>query len=324
MTAVYSLAQIKKAVAGLDALPAIEAGFVAYSKGEAVVPPVGELIFADPPGEAHIKYGYLRGDNVFVVKVATGFYENPKHGLPASSGLMLVFDSRTGVLLAVLLEEGFLTNVRTALAGAISAKYLARKPIECIAVLGTGVQARMQAEEVAAVVGCKRVAAWGRRTDALDAYRRDMQAKGFEVSTMQNVGAATRNAHLIITTTASETPILDLKHVAPGTHIVAMGSDTEAKNELSIDLIGAADVYVTDSLLQCSTRGELHHALRAGVRRIEDTVELGQVIADPTLGRANEAQITIADLTGVAVQDIAIAKAVCAVLAHRQAKRGQT
>jgi ornithine cyclodeaminase len=317
MTDVYTLSQIEAALEGLDAMPAIEAGFVAYSKGEAVVPPVGELIFDSPPGDAHIKYGFLRGDDVFVIKVATGFYDNPKQGLPGNSGLMLVFDSRIGTLRAVLLDEGYLTNVRTALAGAISAKWLAPKQVNRIAVLGTGLQARMQVEAAAPLFGCREIGVWGRRGDALEAYRNDMEAKGFEVQTSLDVGDVTRNAQLIITTTASETPILGINDVSAGTHIVAMGSDTETKNELHADLIGAADIYVTDSLSQCSTRGEFHHALSAGKRSPADTVELGLVIADRSLGRQNDQQITIADLTGVAVQDIAIAKAVCARLSAR-------
>jgi ornithine cyclodeaminase len=316
MAKVHSLEAIQRAAATLDFVPDIEAGFVAYSKGQAVVPPVGELLFDNPPGDAHIKYGKIIGDDVFVIKVATGFYDNPKKGLPGNSGLMLVFSATTGILDAVLLDEGYLTNVRTALAGAISAKWLAPKRVDQIAVLGTGLQARMQVEEIAKVTGCRNVKVWGRSVEARAAYVADMKAKGFAVIAHDNVGDVTRDAQVIVTTTASEKPLLFKQHVSPGTHIIAMGSDTETKNEIDPAVLDAADIYVADSIIQCQTRGELHHALNGTMRAADRAVELGSVIADRSLGRASDNQITITDLTGVAVQDIAIAKAVCKALGN--------
>src|SRR5580658_7578580 len=122
----------------------MENGFVAYSRGEVVVPPVGHLDFADPPGDCHIKYGYIRGDDTFTVKMATGFYRNPDIGLPSSNGAMLVFSARTGEPLALLHDEGYLTDVRTAAAGAVAAKYLAPREVECIGMVGAGTQAHLQ------------------------------------------------------------------------------------------------------------------------------------------------------------------------------------
>jgi ornithine cyclodeaminase len=303
--------RIVAALPSLDLTNAIEAGFVAYSDGRAIVPPVGELLFDAPRGDAHIKYGRIIGDDVYVIKIASGFYDNPKRGLPGNSGLMLVFSATTGILDTILLDEGHLTNVRTALAGAITAKWLAPTDVRRISVLGTGLQARMQAGAIAKVTGCWRVTVWGRRDDALEACRRDMIACGLEVTTTRDIAEATLPAQLIVTTTASETPLLAPEHVSPGTHIVAMGSDTETKNEIDPSLLGAVDVYVADSIAQCATRGELHHAIRAGTRDAGTVTELGAVIAGRHPGRTDDYQITLADLTGVAVQDIAIAKAVC-------------
>ncbi|MGZ5423424.1 MAG: ornithine cyclodeaminase family protein, partial [Candidatus Aminicenantales bacterium] len=118
MPAVVSLAEIRKALGAIDPLPLIEDGFVAYSRGRVIVPPVGELVFDDPPGDVHIKYGYIKGGEVYVIKIASGFTDNPRRGLPSGDGLMLVFDQKTGVLQAILLDEGYLTNLRTAVAGA--------------------------------------------------------------------------------------------------------------------------------------------------------------------------------------------------------------
>jgi ornithine cyclodeaminase len=156
-----SLKEIKAALPSVDLMAEIEQGFVAYSQGRAVVPPIGELIMQDPPGEVHIKYGYITGDDYYVIKIASGFFQNPKLDLPSSNGLMLVFSQKTGTLEAVLLDEAHLTDIRTAVAGAIAAKYLAPSIIDRIGIVGTGVQARLQLEYLAPVTDCRDVLVWG-------------------------------------------------------------------------------------------------------------------------------------------------------------------
>ncbi|MEL6926583.1 MAG: ornithine cyclodeaminase family protein, partial [Bacteroidota bacterium] len=110
---ILTLPQIKQRLAALDLIPLIEQGFVAYSNGQAVIPPVGELLLEERSGEVHIKYGYIKGQTHYVIKIASGFAQNALHGLPNSQGTMLVFAQQTGVLEAVLLDEGHLTDVRT-------------------------------------------------------------------------------------------------------------------------------------------------------------------------------------------------------------------
>jgi ornithine cyclodeaminase len=312
---VITLEQMLAVLPTLDLTRAIESAFVAYSQGRAIVPPVGELLFSDPPGDAHIKYGYVTGDPTFVIKIATGFGDNPRHGLPSYSGAMLVFSTKTGMLESVLLDGGHLTNVRTAVAGAIAAKYLAPSTARTITVFGTGVQARMQVQEISRVLGCRQVRVWGRSAASLATYQRDMEALGFSVEGTLDAGVAARGAQVIVTTTPSTSPILDVADVSAGALIIAMGSDTEAKQELTPALVGRADIYVVDSRSQAETRGELHHAITAGTRSFDGVLELGEVIADRQRGRTSDAQIIVADLTGVAVQDIAIATAVSQALA---------
>jgi ornithine cyclodeaminase len=314
MPTVHQREAIERAAAGLDLLPALEAGFAAYSRGEVVVPPVGELLFEDPPGDTHIKYGYIRGDEVFVVKIASGFYENPARGLAASSGCMLVFSQETGHLRSVLLDEGHLTDLRTAAAGAIAAKFLAPDGPDAIGVLGTGTQARLQVEALQRVRPCTRVVAWGRSPASLDRYAGAMEPRGYEVVRADTPAEVARACRLIVTCTPAEEPLLTREMIRPGTHITAVGSDTPGKQELDAAILPAADVVVGDSLSQCELRGEIHRAIRAGVFSIDRALELGHVIAEPSKGRATAEQITVADLTGVAVQDIQIAKAVAAAL----------
>ncbi len=304
-----SLKEIKAALSSVDLMAEIELGFVAYSQGRAVVPPIGELIMHDPPGEVHIKYGYIAGDDYYVIKIASGFFENPKLDLPSSNGLMLVFSQKTGTLEAVLLDEGYLTDIRTAVAGAITAKYLAPSSIERIGIVGTGMQARLQLEYLAPVTDCRDVLVWGRSGDKLATYEQDMTEKGFRVSTTTDADDIIASCNLIVTTTAATSPLLS-GQVQPGTHITAMGSDTHDKQELDAEILQHADLVIADSIAQCLERGEIHQALKSNAISQADLVELGSIIAGDAAGRTSDDQITIADLTGVAVQDIQISKAV--------------
>ncbi len=310
----FNREQIERALEGIDVTASIEEGFVAYSEGKVVVPPVGELTFEDPPGDVHIKYGYIRNDDFFVIKVASGFYGNVKLGLPQADGLMLVFSQKTARLECILLDECYLTNVRTAAAGAVVAKYLAPKKVERIGVFGAGVQGKMQVEALLPIVDCRKVIVWGTGEEELEAYREAMSGHGLEIQTTMTSDEVADSCNLIVTSTPSHTPLLRAEQIRQGTHITAMGSDTLEKQELDPAILGKADLVVADSIEQCRVRGEICHALKAGVLKESDVVELGKIIVDPALQRTNDSQITVADLTGVAVQDIQISKAVYKIL----------
>ena len=314
MPEIFNRAQIEEALQRVDVTEAIEQGFVAYSQGKAVVPPVGELVFEDPPGDVHIKYGYIKDDDYFVIKVASGFYDNVELGLPQSDGLMLVFSQKTAQLECILLDECHLTNVRTAAAGAVVARYLAPSTVERIGVFGAGVQGKMQVEALLPIVDCRDVIVWGTGEEELEAYREVMSKHGLSIQTTLTGDEIAATCSLIVTATPSHTPLLRAEQIREGTHITAMGADTREKNELDPAILQKADRVVADSIEQCRVRGEIFHALEAGVLVDSDVVELGNVIAHPQLRRASDSQITVADLTGVAVQDIQISKAVYEVL----------
>jgi ornithine cyclodeaminase len=307
---VITLQEMKTALAGVDLLPEIEAGFVAYSERRAEVPPVGVLRFTDPPGDVHIKYGYLHDDEFYVIKIASGFYENPRRGLPSGNGLMLLFSQKTGELASVLLDEGYLTDLRTAVAGAIAAKYLAPTPVTRIGILGTGVQARLQLQLLRGVTSCREVLVWGRNAQRAEDYKAEMERDGFSVAIAGHVRDVAQACDLIVTATAADAPLILEADARPGTHITAVGADSAHKQELDAAIFSKADVVVVDSVSQCADHGDLAHAVRAGVIRPNDVRELGAVIAGTAPGRTSSGQLTIADLTGVAVQDIQIAKAV--------------
>ena len=138
MAKIYMRSAIERAIQASDAIAAMERALVAYSRGEAVIPPVGHMEFVEPPGDCHIKYGYIRADATFTVKIATGFWKNSERGLPSSNGVVLVFSSHSGELLAILQDEGYLTDIRTAAAGAVAAKLLAPRRIRAIGIIGSG------------------------------------------------------------------------------------------------------------------------------------------------------------------------------------------
>ena len=301
--------EIKTIVRGLDLLPLIKKGFVAYSEGRSVVPPVGELSFKDPPGDVHIKYGYITGDEYYVIKIASGFWNNEQLGIPNGQGMMLLFKQQTGQCEAILLDDAYLTDVRTAVAGAICAELFANE-VNCIGVLGTGLQARMQVQYLKNITSCHKVLVWGRNRKKMEIYQKDMARLGFQVDLSFAPKDVAKECNLIITTTASTVPLLSSIDIQPGTHITAMGSDTLTKQELEVDILSMADLVVADSIAQCKERGEIFHGLTSGSITEDEIVELGSILNGSQAGRSSLDQITVADLTGVAVQDIQIAAAV--------------
>lgn len=316
MPAVLELKEIRQLIDIPQLIREIELGFVLYSEGRAIVPPVGFLHFDEPPGDVHIKYGAVTGDDYYVLKMASAFYNNPDRGLPTSDGLILVFSQKTGRLKLVLLDECWLTDMRTAAAGAVAAKHLAAKEIHCIGIVGTGVQARLQLELLRDVIDCRRALVWGRDStkarlmiDDLGA-KEHIQAWGIQIDVADTLEDLVSQCNLIVTTTPARTPLIHADWVRRGTHITAMGSDDHGKQELDSSLLSRADRVVADSILQCVDHGECCSAVRDGLLDKGTILELGNVISSPELGRTSEQQITIADLTGIAIQDIQIAKMV--------------
>ena len=296
-------------VKNLDLVPLIQDGFVAYSQDRSVVPPVGELSFKDPPGDVHIKYGYILGDSYYVIKIASGFWKNETFGIPNGQGMMLLFDQKTGQPKAILLDDATLTDIRTAVAGQICAQQFAND-VHCIGVLGTGLQARLQVEYLKQVTKCRTVMVWGRNQEKIEQYQLDMEQKGFKVALGESPRQVAQKSNLIITATASSEPMLFPNDILPGTHITAMGSDTPGKRELGPGVLKASSLVVADSIAQCQERGEIAHALVEGDISNDRIVELGNILSGSKPGRTTPEQITVADLTGVAVQDIQIAAAV--------------
>ncbi len=284
------------------AVACIRDAFVALATQPVAMPPILRLDMPEHRGEVDVKTAYIPGLSHFAIKISPGFFGNPALGLPSTNGMMVVLSSRTGLVEALLLDNGWLTDVRTAAAGAVAADSLARGDASRAAILGAGMQARMQLQALTLVRPVMQAAVWARNPAKARDFAADMTARlGIPVTAHATVADATRDADLIVTTTPAGTPILTAQDVAPGAHVTAMGSDAEHKNEIAPDLIAAAH-YVADRLSQTRLLGELHHAGQTG-----DFPELGQCLAGQRPGRTDPQQITLADLTGTGIQDTAIA-----------------
>ena len=326
MTTVLELDEIQRLIDVPQLIREIETGFVLYSEGKVTVPPVGFLHFEDPPGDVHIKYGFVSGDEYYVLKMASGFYANAALGLPVADGLLLVFSQKTGELKLILLDKCWLTDMRTAAAGAVAAKHLAAQTVGDIGIVGTGVQARMQLEMLRDVVDCKSCLVWGRDPAKVESMIEDLRAKdsvrawGLQIEPAESLDHLVSRCNLIVTTTSARGPLIRADQVQKGTHITAMGSDDHGKQELEAELLAKADLVVADSLSQCVDHGECFAAVQGGHIEKDSILELGDVIKTPAIGRTSEDQITVADLTGVAIQDIQIAKMVDCVLREDQTR----
>jgi len=301
---ILSLEEIKSRI-DLPKITAMqEEGFKLYSDGKVNVPPVGYLQQKNPPGSYHIKYGVIDDDSCWVVKIAGGPSAMPL------SGMMIALSTQTGKPLALLMDDGYLTQLRTAVAGLICAKYLAPKSISAVGVLGTGQQARMQIQILKDFTACRVVYVWGRTIDKARSYKNDMESEGFNVCLASSPAEVAQNCNFIVTTTASRQPLIYANEIRPGTHITAMGADAPGKLELEPALFRKADIVVVDSKTQCIDHGEICSAYKQRLITDKDLIEFGQIIANPNMGRTTDDQITIADLTGVAIQDIQIAKSI--------------
>jgi ornithine cyclodeaminase len=293
----------------LDAIECVEQAFHALATRVVVMPPIMRLDIVEHNGEIDVKSAYIPGFDNLAIKMSTGFFDNPAMGLPSSDALMVLFNTRTGIIEAVLLENSFLTNVRTAAAGAIAAKYLSRANSRHAAIIGAGMQAELQLEALTLVRDIESATLWARdRTKAEATAGRMENRLGLPVSVSDSVAAAAADADIIVTSTPAQQPLLLAEHLKPGQHITAMGSDAEHKNEIDPRIIAGQASYYCDRLNQVQTLGELHHAIDQGLVDAATTFpEIGQVIAQQAPARADGEQITLCDLTGTGIQDTAIA-----------------
>lgn len=306
--AYYGADAIRAAVGFEDVIAPVAAALADFSRGlgdspAAVFAPAGR------DGDVHVKSAWLPGRPIFTVKVATWFAARADRGDSASSGLVAVFDTHTGDLRALLEDEHHLSDIRTAAAGALAARILARPNSTVLGVLGTGVQAYLQVLAAADELPIRVVRAWGRDPNRAGRFLRAVHARrpDLRVTVSDTLRQVCEGADLLVTATSSTEPLVDATWLTPGLHITAVGADDSTKVELEPACIARADRVVVDSRPLAELHGDLAHAAAVGIRPRHTPAELGELIAT-AVGRTSDEEITICKLIGLGMQDLAAAE----------------
>jgi len=301
-----------------EVLVAVKQGFVAHSRGELDLPSPMQMIFARADtsikGDCHVKAAASEAFPYFCIKVATGFYDNPKQGLPVNDGLVMLMSSDTGQPVALFQDEGHMTSVRTAAAGALAAQLVRSGQPKRLGIIGTGHQAELQALWIASVMDIESISLWGRSSDKANDLVSKLHSQGLSAQVVATIEDLTSQADILVTTTPSTQPVLMSNHIRNGHHIIAMGADSPGKQELDPQILAKADTIIADDVGQCVSHGEFGWATRAGLVAEDKAIPLGQVLAQAKACLSGEG-LSVVDLTGLGAQDLALASFVYRKLA---------
>jgi ornithine cyclodeaminase len=300
---VIELPEIRRLLVHPELIGRMREALLAHARGECDTPMPMHLEVAPEHAEVHMKSSYRRGGKYFALKIASTFPGNAMRGLPTGNGMMLLSSAQTGEPVALLADAGHLTDVRTAAVAAMVARELGRRDT-VIGILGTGIQARLEAQMHAEVLDLETVWIWGRTPERAAECRRDLQVllPRTKVLTADSPAGVARETRLIVTATASRQPLLYAADLQAGAHISAVGADSVGKQELDAEILRQSALLLVDSQRQCEKLGELQHAT-AEWRR---AVEIGAFSESrPVWDRSG---ITVCDFTGLGVEDLYIAE----------------
>lgn len=297
------LAAIQKAVTLQVAREAVERALLAISEGKAVIP--GGLSLETGAGEVHVKGAHLAGSAYLGFKFATGFPGNAELGLPADDGFSVALDARTGRPAALLLDRGWLTQMRTGAVSAVAAQLLARPDASLAAIIGTGEQAAFELVALREVRRLREIRVWNRSGDRARRFADAHTQPDSAVLAVDSVEQAVRNADVVITVTSSRRPLIDAAWLSPGTHVIAVGADTVGKRELQDSVLRAAGLLAADRLEVCREIGELQY-LPGQQAAGRPPVELADLVAGRVAGRTSRDEITLVDQVGLGVYDAAM------------------
>jgi ornithine cyclodeaminase/alanine dehydrogenase-like protein (mu-crystallin family) len=261
-------------------------------------------------GGFHVKSAArITGEPIAVVKVNGNFPNNPlKHGLPTIQGFVALLDATQGGVLAIL-DSGEITARRTAAATALAAQHLASASASVLSIIGCGIQARYHLESLIDVLPISEVRIFDERPKQPRAFR-PHSSHGLESFVADTLHSAVRGAHIVVTLTTSQSPILRLADIPSSVFIGAIGADNPTKNELAPDVLVASRVVV-DSLENATQMGDLHHVILAGHMSATNVYgSLGDIVAGKLAGRRDESECWVFDSTGLSIQDLAAAEMV--------------
>lgn len=287
-----------------------KSAFKLFSQGKTIVPPFMVFNIPENNGSVHFKCGYVSGEKYFALKYSGAFYENEKNRLSNFLGLFLVFNSKTGEVEAIIDDKGYLTDYRTGIAGAIATITLANKNSKTVAMVGTGVQARMQIQMLMNVMQIENLQVWGRSKEKTAKYINEIKEKYplLKIKNCETVQEAVQDADIIYTVTYSETPLVMSEWIKRGAHITAIGACEPQMQEIDEKIFDRANIVCVDSIEACEKNGELHHALEKKMIEKDKAIELGEFLNNNIKRKTTD--ITICDLVGIGFQDAVIADCV--------------
>ncbi|HEX3233439.1 MAG TPA: hypothetical protein VHR41_04545 [Gemmatimonadales bacterium] len=321
----YGADRIRGAVGFEDLTDPVARALADYSRGLGEAP-VAMFAPMGHDGDVHVKSAWLPGRSIFTVKIATWFTARAESGRLPGGGVVAAFDARTGDLRAVLEDEGHLTDVRTAAAGALAARLLARSDASVLGVLGSGVQAYLQSLAAAAERPVRSIRIWARKRARAERLRQAVLTRrpDLSIDLVETPQQVCHGAHIVVTTTASLEPLIEGRWLEPGMHVTAVGADDATKCELAPDCLATADRIVVDSRTLSAEFGDVARALRSGAIDPSGIAgELGEVAAGTTPGRTGDDEITICKLIGLGVQDLAAVEVALERMERRSASAGR-
>ncbi len=298
----------------------VERVYKLKSSGKTVVWPYLEHHFTEYNAVTDVKSGVIYGDvNVHGLKLLNTFPLNSGKNLPPFNGLLMVFDSTTGLPCGIM-DASYITCMRTGAAGAVGARALARHGSETLFVLGAGKQSAYQiAAMLISFPGLKKVyVADPMNSDNAEKFsvllekrlkeEFNIDSKGCIFSAAKNMQKALCESDIVVTVTPSGKPVIKKEWIKPGTHLSCIGADMLGKEEIEPEIFKGARIFC-DDISQCINVGESEIPIKRGIIEKGDIAgEIGQVLSGEKEGRTSEEDITIFDATGIALLDLITAR----------------
>jgi len=297
---VFRLVRIK------DSIKAVESAFREYAKAKVLMPPKIYLHLDKHGGDFRAMPAYVEKLGKCVLKWVNVHPRNKVFGLPAVMAINILSDPANGFPLCIM-DATYATSLRTGAAGAVAAKYLARKDSKIVGLIGCGVQAKTQLKALKELFDISEARVWGCKRSHIRNFIKDMKGAGLDLIRAKSIKECLKGSDIVVTTTPSRKPLVKLSWLKPGTHINAIGADARGKQELEPIILKKAKVVV-DAWEQAAHSGEINVPLRNKlISRKDIFADIGEVAIGKRKGRTDSCEITVFDSTGLAIQDVAIA-----------------
>ena len=308
---ILTQSEVQSCLSMSEAIEAVRVAYSAFAQGRVQMPGVQHLDVHKHNGEVDIKSGFVEDFKLIGTKIASGFYDNQKKGLPPGIAVIVLLDLETSMPLAIM-DGTHITAYRTGAAGAVAASVLAREDSQNVGIVGAGTQGRMQLLALNELFDIREVNVWDIDNGIAMKYKDQMQKElSIDVRVVDSPDKVTPEADILVTVTPSRKALVSVDSIREGMHINAIGADGPGKQELDPKIMTRASKIVVDSLDQCRKIGEIQHALGQGLIEERDIhAEIGEIVNGDKIGRETDEEITLFDSTGLSAQDIAAAKIV--------------